>query len=300
MKRRWMMWAALALLALGSAQAVPGPDQTTGAARPAVNEKTARALLKIQRENPGAGAGVLRHLLSDLGEEPVQALLDVHADILARYPDFDRELAQWLTESRQGRQHFRQRFPGLRSFVLERLAQLKDAPPRPGMFLRSKHRSLMLSLALTASRLVDEKYPELPERWHQRPTGVGPAAFLLEHYPQLVPELIERVTPEQRAALRQALVDFLTEREAWAKRQPPERLEQGFDQLLSRFPGIVDGWGQERASRRKALLEKFPDLREVALESLGRRHPDLLLRAAASVDKHYPGLRGQVREALQQ
>jgi len=298
-KRRWMIWAALALLALGSAQALPGPDQPANQHRPALNEQKAQALLKIHQQNPGVGAGVLRHLLTDLGEEPVQALIDVHADIVAHYPNFDAELAEWLGDSRQSGQRFRQRFPGLRSFVLERWAQIQDPPPRPGMLLRSKHRSLMLGLALTASHLVDEKYPDLPERWHQRPQGMGPAAFLLANYPQFVPDLVAKVKPEQRAELRQAMIDALTEHEAWARRQPPGRLQEGFEALVTRFPGMVDGWGQERAQRRHQLMEKFPELRQVALESLGRRHPDLLRRAAASVDQHYPGLRGQVREVMQ-
>jgi hypothetical protein len=167
------------------------------------------------------------------------------------------------------------------------------------MLLRSKHRSLMLGLALTASHLIDEKYSDLPERWHQRPGGMGPAAFLLENYPRFVPDLIAKVTPQQRAELRQALIDALSEHEAWARRQPPGRLQEGFDSFLTRFPGIIEDWGQERAQRRQQLQEKFPELRQIARESLERRHPDLLPRATASLDRHYPGLRQQLREALE-
>jgi hypothetical protein len=294
-----MIGAALALLALGSAQAVAGPDQPANQYRPAMNEQKAQALLKIHQQNPGLGAGVLRHLLADLGDEPVQALIDVHTDIVAHYPNFDAELADWLIQTRQSGQRFRQRFPGLRSFVLERWAQIQDPPPRPGMLLRSRHRSLMLGLALTASHLVDAKYADLPERWHQRPRGMGPAAFLLASYPQFVPDLVAQIKPEQRAELRQALINALTEHESWARRQPPGRLQEGFEALITRFPGIVDGWGQERAQSRQLLLEKFPELRQVAMESLGRRHPDLLRRTSASVDQHYPGLRGQIREVMQ-
>ncbi|MBT9585448.1 hypothetical protein IV102_19050 [bacterium] len=295
MRRRWLVMAALAAISLSGAQALPSPQKIAElrARTPQFEVKVARAFLKVQKQNPGVAPGLLRHLLTDLGEEPWQALVDVHKDIRQRYPDFDHELAMLLRRPEEPPA------PGLRSWVLTRLAQQPELPPRPLALIRSQHPKLLLGLALAASRLVDENYPDLPQRWLERDAHMGPAAFLLDNYPDLIPQLVASLSQEQRSEARQALLEILQQREDWARRQPAGRLGEEFEAMLSQFPGLPQRWS-ERSERRQQLHQKFPDLREVIQDSLRSRHPDLVPRALASLRQHSPNLREQVKEAFRE
>ena len=300
MLRRWILGIGLTVACLGLARAFPGPEKVWELRQrtPNFETKVGRALVSVAAKNPGLAPGLARHLLEDLGDEPLQALMDAHADLKARYPDFDKQLAAMLEQGRQGRQQVRKRYPRLRTWFLGRLQALPEQPPRPLAYVSQHHSGLMLSLALSASRLVDEKYPDLPNRWSERKGHQGLASFMLENSPDFFSQLVRSLSDEQRREVRQAALGYLKEREDWARRQPPGRLQEGYDDLLSQFPGIAESWGETRASIFKARLEKFPEMRQVVLESLGSKHPQLIEKARQSVDKHYPELRIQVREAF--
>ncbi len=292
MLRRWMIGFGLAVGCLGLARALPGPEKLG-------ESKVGRALISVGSKNPGLAPGLARHLLEDLGDEPLQALLDLHGDLRAHYPDFDMDLAAWLEQRRQGGQQFRQRYPGLRSWFLGRVQSLPEPPPRPVVYVSQHHPKLLVGLALSASRLVDEKYPDFPKRWSERKGQQGFAAFLLESYPDFVSQFVRSLSPEQRREVRQAGLGYLKEREDWARRQPAGHVQEGYEALLTRFPGIAESWGEVRAQAFQARQQRFPDLRQTVLDSLSSRHPQLLEKARQSVDKHYPELRNQLREALQ-
>lgn len=294
MLRKWMVGLALTAGCLGLVRALPGPE------KPQFDSQVGRVLLSVAAKNPGLAPGLARHLLEDLGEEPLQALLDVHADLQARYPGFDKELAGLLEQGRQHRQQFRQRHPGLRSWFLGRLQQMPEPAPRPAVYLSQHHPKLLVGLALSASRLVDEKYPELPKRWSERKGQQGLPAFVLENYPDFFSQLVRSLSAEQRQEIRQAASGYLKEREEWARRQPAGRMQEGYEELLTRFPGIAESWGEARTQAFQARRDKFPELRQVVSDSLRRKHPQLLEKARQSVDKHYPELRNQLRQAFEQ
>lgn len=302
MLRRWIIGSGLMLLTLGLARAFPSPESLLELRQrtPQFESKVGRALLAVQAKNPGLVPGLARHLIEDLEDEPLQALFDLHADLRARYPHFDAELAQLIEQGQQGRQQFRQRFPRLRSWFLGRVEGLPEQPPRPAAYLAQHHPKLLVGLALSASRLVDEKYPDLPSEWSARPGHQGVVPFMLTRHPDFFSQLVGSLSAEQRREIRQAAVGILQEREAWAKRQPAGRMQEGFEALLTQFPGIAEGWGENRSQQLKRRLEKFPELRQVVLESLHSKHPQLMEKARQSVDRNYPELRQQVREALQE
>lgn len=300
MLRKWMLGIGLIAGCMGLARAFPGPDRL-GELRqrtPQFETRVARALISVGAKNPGLAPGLARHLVEDLGDEPLQAVMDIHADLRAKYPDFDKELAALLEQGRQGRQQFRQRFPRLRSWFLGRLQAMPEQPPRPGAYVAQHHPKLMVGLALTASRLVDEKYPELPSRWSEHKGQQGWASFMLENYPDFGADFVHSLSPEQRQEIRQAVLGFLKEREDWARRQPPGRVGEGFEALVNQYPGIAEAWGEARLQQMKNRLQKFPEIRQVVQDSLHTRHPELLEKARQSVDRNYPELRAQVREAF--
>ncbi|MBX3171082.1 MAG: hypothetical protein KF760_26980 [Candidatus Eremiobacteraeota bacterium] len=301
MLRRWMIGLGLAAGSLGLARALPGPEKFWELRQrtPHFETKVGRALVSVGTQNPGLAASLARHLLEDLGEEPLQALGDVHADLQARYPGFDKELAGLLEQGRQKRRQFRQGYPRLRSWFLGRLQAMPEPPTRPGVYLSQHHPRLLVGLALSASQLVDEKYPELPARWSEQKGHQGFAPFLLENYPDFFSQFVRRLSTEQRQEIRQAALGYLKEREAWALRQPAGRVQEGYEDLLERFPGIAESWGEARVQAFQGWREKFPELRQVVMESLRSKHPDLLEKARHSVDKHFPELRGQLHEACQ-
>ena len=300
--RRWLIGMGLVAGCLGLARAFPGPEKFWELRQrtPNFESKAGRALLSVAAKNPGLAPGLARHLLEDLGDEPLEALLDVHADLRARYPDFDKELAGLLEQGWQNRQQFRQRYPRLRSWFLGRVQALPEQPPRPGVYVSQHHPKLLVGLALSASYLVDEKYPDLPARWSERKGQQGVAAFMLENYPDFLAQFVRSLSPEQRQEIRQAALGYLKEREAWAQRQPAGRMQDGFEKLLTQFPGIAESWGETRAQAFQARQQKFPELRQVMMDSLRSKHPELIDKARQSVDKHYPELRGQLREAFAQ
>lgn len=302
MLRRWIVGSGLVLLTLGLARALPSPENLLELRQrtPNFESKVGRALLRVQAKNPGLVPGLARHLIEDLGEEPMQALIDLHTDLRARYPHFDEELAGLIEQGKQGRQQFRQRFPRLRSWFLGRVQALPEQPPKAVAYLAQHHPKLLVGLAFSASRLVDEKYPELPAEWNARPDHQGPLPFMLTRHPDFLSQLVSSLSPEQRREIRQAAAGILQEREAWAKRQPPGRLQEGFEALLTQFPGIAESWGENRSQQVKRRLEKFPELRQVVWQSLQSKHPALLEKARQSVDRNYPELRQQVREALKE
>lgn len=299
--RRWILGVGLIAGCLGLARAFPGPEKFWELRQrtPNFESKVGRALLGVGAKNPGLAPGLARHLLEDLGDEPLEALLDVHADLRARYPDFDKDLAGLLEQGRQNRQQFRQRYPRLRSWFLERMQALPEQPPRPGVYVAQHHPKLLLGLALRASQLVDEKYPDLPRRWSERRGQQGVASFMLENYPDFFSQYVRGLSPEQRKEIREAALGFLKERESWAQRQPAGRMQEGFESLLAQFPGIAESWGETRAQAFQARQQKFPEIRQVVMESLRNKHPELIEKARQSVDKHYPELRGQLRQAFQ-
>jgi|JI10StandDraft_1071094.scaffolds.fasta_scaffold260838_3 hypothetical protein len=300
--RKWLIGIGLAAGCLGLARALPGPEKFWELRQrtPNFETKVGRALLSVGAKNPGLAPGLARHLLEDLGDEPLDALLDVHADLQGRYPGFDKELASLLEQGRQSRQQFRQRYPRLRSWFLGRLQAMPEQPPRPGVYVSQHHPRLLVGLALSASQLVDEKYPDLPKRWSERTGQQGLAAFMLENYPDFFAQFVRSLSAEQRLEVRQAALGYLKQREEWAQHQPPGRMQEGYEKLLTQFPGIAESWGEGRAQAFKARQEKFPELRQVVMESLRSKHPELTDRARQSVDKHYPELRAQLREAFQQ
>lgn len=116
----------------------------------------------------------------------------------------------------------------------------------------------MLGLALAASRLVDEKYPDLPQRWLERDAHMGPAAFLLDNYPDLVPQLVASLSQEQRNEARQALLEILQQREDWAKRQPAVRLGEEFEAMISQFPGLPQRWSERSSSAANSCTRSSP------------------------------------------
>ncbi|MFN8611121.1 MAG: hypothetical protein U0931_26495 [Vulcanimicrobiota bacterium] len=302
MLRKWIVAIGLVAGCLGLAQAFPGPEKWSELRQrnPQFETRVARALVKVGAQNPGLAPGLARHLIEDLGDEPIQALLDIHSDVRAKYPHFDQELAALLEQGRHSRQQFRQRHPGLRSWFLGRLQAMPEQPPRPAAYLAQHHPGLMVGLALTASQLVDEKYPDLPVRWSERKVQQGLPAFMLENYPDFGAEFIHRLGTDQREEIKQALLGFLKEREDWAKRQPPERMQQGLELLLTQYPGIAEAWGEGRLQQMKNRLQKFPELRQVVRASLESKHPELLDKARQSVDRNYPELRAQLRQAFQE
>jgi hypothetical protein len=291
MLRKGLIGLGLIAGCLGLAGALPGPQKLN---------KVGQVLVKVADQHPGLAPGLTRHLLEDLGDEPLQALLDVHADLRAHYPNFDKDLAGLLEHNRQDREQLGQRFPRLRSWFLGRLHSLPEQPPRPRAYLAQHHSGLMIGLALKASQLVDEKYPELPARWREQRGKQGLAAFVLENCPEFPEQWLRSLSPEQRQEMRQAALGFLKEREAWAQRQPAGRFQKGYQELLTQFPGLVESRQQARADRLQARQDKFPGLRQVVLDSLRQKHPQLLEKARQSVDKHYPELRQEFQEALRQ
>lgn len=301
MLSRWIVGLGLAAGCLGLARALPGPEKFWELRQrtPQFESKAGRALLSVAAQNPGLAPGLARHLLEDLGDEPLQALVDVHGDLRARYPGFDKELAGLLEEGRQQRQQFRRRHPGLRSWFLERLQERPEQAPRPAAYVSRHHHKLLIGLALNASRLVDDRYPDLPERWSKQRGRQGFPSFMLENYPDFFSQFVRSLSPEQRQEIRQAALGYLKEREDWARRQPAGGMQEGFEALLTRFPGIAESWGEARAQAFQARRQKFPELRQVVTESLRAKHPELLEKARQSVDKHYPELRQQLRQAFQ-
>ncbi|MBS2037852.1 hypothetical protein JST97_22900 [bacterium] len=300
MLRKWILGIGLMAACMGLARAFPGPEKLVELRQrtPQFETKVARAVLSVAARNPGLAPGLARHLLEDLGDEPLQALMDVHADLRARYPGFDHDLAALLEQGRQNRQQIRRRFPRLRSWFLGRLQAMPEQPPRPGAYIAVHHPKLMLGLALTASQLVDEKYPELPAKWSARPGQQGLPSFVLENYPDLPEDFVHRLSPEQRLEIREAALGYLKEREEWAKQQPPGRLQEGFEALLAQHPGIAEAWGEARLQQLKARLRQFPELRQVVSQSLRSRHPGLLDKARESLDRNYPELASQLRQAF--
>lgn len=295
MRNRWILAGGLLLALVGGLQARPfwGEDWASKRQQtPHFESRVMRAMVVVQKAHPGVGAGVARHLLEDLGDEPLQALLDVHADVLARYPDFDQQMGQWLQEGRQKRLALGQRFPGLRSFILERLAARKGTLA-PG----SQHPGLLANVALTASRFVDEHCPDFPERWQKRPNGQGMLAFWLLNYPEQLPSLIQTVQQAHGSQLRQAALELLARREEQMK-QNPELFAQNTQAFLEKFPGLAEGRGEILMQRRQALLAKYPELPQLVRDSLQKRHPDLIQKGRDCVDQHYPGLREEWRSAL--
>ena len=275
--RKWMIGTALVVGCMGLSQAFPGP-------------RSPQTLVKLADKNPGLVPGLARHLLEDVGEEGLQALLDVHTDLRAHYPQFDHELAGLLQEGRQRRQEFRGRYPRLRSWFLGRLESRSEQPPSPRAYLAQHHPKLLLGLALSASRLIDEKYPELPAHWREQRGKQGFAPFLLENAPDGFAQFVHSLSPEQRQEVRAALLGYLKEREAWAQRQPADRFARGYQDLVTQFPGIAESWAEVREQSYQARQQRFPGLRQVVLSSLNTRHPGLIEKARKSVEKHYPGL----------
>lgn len=281
--RKWMMGLGLVVGCLGWSQAGP-------------RKVSPQAWVQVAEKNPGLVPGLARHLLEDLGDEPLQALLDVHADLRAHYPHFDQDLAGLLEQGRENRVRFRQRYPRLRSWFLGRLEGLPEQPPRPRAYLAQHHPKLLVGLALSASRLLDEKYPELPARWREQKGRRGFASFVLENAPDFFDQFVCSLTPEQRREVREAALGYLKEREAWAQRQPAGRLAEGYRDLVAQFPGIAESWADRRDQAYQARQQRFPGLREVVLASLHKRHPGLLEKARESVDNHYPELRKDLQQ----
>ena len=305
MKRRLYPFLVLAMLSAGASAVPPfSPGVRPIELReqyPQFESRLVQALLQVQQRHPGAAAGVLRHWIEDLGDEPGRALQQVHADILARYPDFDRKVAERLGQRRQQLGSVASRFPGLRSWVLQRLSQ-EQRPPSLRALLQQQHPGLMLKVALTASRWVDQNAPDLPQRLRQRPEGEKPLQFLTREYPGVGVGLMRHVADQHGPELRQAAISLLKSREDWA-RQHPQRAQQWFEALQQDYPELLSAMGQRRAAnlieRKTWIQEHFPELPSIIQASLSKHHPDLLSKARASVEKHYPGLRQELQQALE-
>lgn len=305
MKRRLYPFLVLGLLSAGAGALPPFSEGVRPIELrqqyPQFETRLGRALLQVQQRHPGVAAGVLRHWLEDLGDEPRLALQQVHADILAHYPDFDRKLAERLGQRREEAGALAARFPGLRSWVLERLSQ-EQRPLSVRTFLQREHPGLMLKVALTASLWADEHAPDLPRRFRQRSAGEKPLAFLAREYPDLGAQLLRYLAEQHGHELRQAAIGLLQSREQWA-RQHPERATAWFEALQKDYPELLGALGEQRAARldqrQNWIQENFPELPSIARASLQKHHPDLLQRARASVEKHYPGLRQELQQALE-
>ena len=305
MKRRLYPFLVLGLLSAGAGALPPFSEGVRPIELreqyPQFESRLAKALLQVHQRHPGAAAGVLRHWIEDLGDEPRQALQQVHSDILARYPDFDRKVAERLSQRRQELGSVATRFPRLRTWILERLSR-EQRPPSVRVVLQQAHPGLVLKVALTASRWVDQNAPDLPQRFRQRPEGQKPLAFMTQEYPGVGIQLLRHLADQHGPELRQAAVTLLKSREDWAV-QHPERAQQWFDALQKDYPELLGFLGQRRAdhlSQRKTWVEEnFPELRSIVHDSLQKHHPDLLKKARASMEKHFPGLRGELQQALE-
>lgn len=305
MKRRLYPFLVLGLLSAGAGALPPFSEGVRPIELrqqyPQFEIRLGRALLQVQQRHPGVAAGVLRHWMEDLGDEPRLALQQVHADILARYPDFDRKLAERLGQRREEAGTLAARFPGLRSWLLQRLSQ-EQRPPSIRAVLQREHPGLLLKVALTASRWADEHAPDLPRRFRQRPAGVRPLEFMAREYPGVGGQLLRHLAEQHGAELRQAAISLLESREQWAQ-QHPERASAWFEALQKDYPELLGALGERRAvrlgERRNWVEEHFPELPAIVRASLDKHHPQLAQRARASVEKHYPGLREELQQALE-
>jgi len=169
---------------------------------------------------------------------------------VARYPDFDQKLAEQMGKTREQRQDWREKWrkQGLRNWWLARMAAQESHPPAPWAWLRSQHPRTVFRVALSLNRMVEEKYPDLHQRWTQRPSGESPLAFGSRTTPHLGRDCWNVVASQHGSEMKEVLPEFLGAAEAEVK-QHPERPGQSFEALLKAYPQLPSSWLDQRLLR---------------------------------------------------
>jgi len=258
----------------------------------------ARAALKVQQRHPGVLAGIVRHWMTDLEGEPLQAWLDVHQVVLQRYPDLPARFAQWISEERRLHAPPRERVAGLRTWLLE------HRPERPEIreVLLSHRKTLRQSL-LSVSRLVDRDYPELPARIRQRAEGQTIFQVLAQNAPGFGAKAVAVLKTQHGPELRALALDLL---EAWEKsaQQSPQRPAQNWAAFIQAYPDLPRQSSEFHLARlarwRQRIQQNYPELPSIVRQTMEQKHPRLRARALESVERHYPGLVMEWKQAVQQ
>lgn len=255
----------------------------------------ARAAFKVQQRHPGVLAGIVRHWMTDLEGEPLQAWLDVHQAVLQRYPDLPARFALWMAEERRLHAPPRERVAGLRTWLLERKPERPEV--REVLF---RHRKTLRQSLLSLSRWVDRDYPELPAQIRQRAEGQTMFQVLAQEAPGFGAKAVVVLRTQHGPELRALAVDLL---EAWEKsaQQRPAPNWAAFTQAFPDLPRQSSEFHLARLERwRLRIQQNYPELPSIVRQTMEEKHPELRARALESVEKHYPGLVMEWKQAVQQ
>lgn len=298
MKKRWITLTFVGFLSLQAPAwsqprlADPEVRQQLRQQIPDLDQRLWRAFRSLHDKHPGLLPGILSHWLEDLQGEPLQAFLAIHQATLDRYPDLPRRVAGWMEEERRHYPPPITRNPELRKWWLKRPFLTS---PQMGQLLL-EHRSLLRSCALSLSLMVDEHYPQLPQQIRQRPPEQSVLGVVAEQAPGLLPRALKTLESQHGKELRPLWIQLLRDRERQARVQLP-----GWRETMS--PEMVDELRQFHGARLERWRQRFeqaaPELPQLVHRTLQERHPQLRVRARASLERHYPGLIQEWEQALQ-
>ena len=268
-----------------------------------------KAVLAQQARYPGLAYSLPRHLLEDLGDEPVLALQDVLSAAEQRYPNLPARFHQLRAEygpQRVTREYILTHYPALRTGLLEALSQGTPILPHLIDTARSAAQrtnpQLRRQLVLEASHLVDESDPGLPLEMLKAGTSQRPLAWLREHKPAFLSRLRGRILAKYGPALRLTAIAALTDLEKDISCHPGPQAQRALDYITVNYPNllpeVVDQRIAARAKMRSALQAEFPELLPLVVTTLATQHPDLLNKTLASLKTHYPNLRQDLGDSL--
>lgn len=268
---------------------------------PNLEGRVAQGLLGLQSKYPGIVYGLPRHLLEDLGDEPVMALQELLRAEEARYPGILArvvELRQEVGPGRASREFLLKHYPNLRSELLATVSLL-HIPETAQSAVRQADPELRSQVLLELSKLVDETEPGLPLEVLN--SGQRPLQWLRKNRPAFLSKARDRILATHEKRIRQAAIAALKALENDASCHPGPQASKALALIQSKYPNLlselVDVRMAARQKMRARIQQEFPEVIPIALEVLSH-HPQLLEKAKASVNQHYPNLREDVKSAL--
>ncbi|MBI3925122.1 MAG: hypothetical protein HY319_06245 [Armatimonadetes bacterium] len=272
----------------------------------------ARAVVSLGEKHPGLVFSLPRHLIGELGGEPVQAFLDVSSAVTERYPNFPKRFAALRRQYAPRAAAIElavQKYPGVGEDLLRTVREVQ-----PGLrnslaieartVIRDRYPTLPSDVALEALGALRESDPQLPARLLAAARGgERPLRWLIENEPGVLRTAMGRVHRQHGTTLRQAAVDVLQRLEETHGKAPAQVAGALLSTIEKRYPDLPREVRTTRVEAgekfRQALLAEFPELPDIAARTLESKHPDLARKVADAVDRHYPGLRGEFWTALE-
>jgi hypothetical protein len=247
---------------------------------PHLEARLLKALVKLDAQHPGLEYAIPRHLLEDLGDDALVAVDDV---LQARQRSG--------SEQRRGAREFvATHYPGLRTKLLE---SLSDQQPLAECVrdnvratMKSQFPTLRRHAMIEASKLADESFSGLPVEMARESR---PLAWLRDKHPEFFAAVRSRLIRNQGPQIRQAAIAVLAGLEKDATCQIGPRLERLTGFVTANYPNLLSELLDQRLRRPQMPM---------ALSTLASKHPELIGKVRASLEKNFPTLRNDIQQDL--